>query len=445
MARRVVSISLGDIDDKIDSRLADLDKSDVGLGDVDNTSDMDKPVSIAVQSALDGKANTADLGILAAKDKAAVSDIDAAGSPGDTTYLRGDGTWSTPPVGGGSGGGGGAVDSVNGQTGTVVLDADDISDDGTVNKFVSTTEKTKLAGIEAGAQVNVQADWNAASGDALVLNKPTSFLPSPHTHGVADLTATGTKSSSTYLAGDDTWRTPPDTTYNVMPVFEGVSGASTAPRVLNGTNLRQIIMALAAPVSHSHSEYAYPEINPYDLTGTSPSLISPVNLSEAISSEVSGTYAPTGHNHDSRYYTQAQVDAMVEAAKPIPFTSQFNTVQSTTDTENYVYIGSATISVPAGTYRVTGMSTMMARRSVATGDIWTVMRIGGSNGSEATIVLTVGIGVNVWVPATNRIDGTITTTGEVTLQWGYRGGVTAGTTQVYRGVMYGTLERIEDP
>ena len=33
--------------------------------------------------------------------------------------------------------------------------------------------KTKLDGIEAGAEVNVNADWNAVSGDALILNKPT--------------------------------------------------------------------------------------------------------------------------------------------------------------------------------------------------------------------------------------------------------------------------------
>ena len=33
--------------------------------------------------------------------------------------------------------------------------------------------KTKLEGVEAGAQVNVQSDWNATSGDALILNKPT--------------------------------------------------------------------------------------------------------------------------------------------------------------------------------------------------------------------------------------------------------------------------------
>lgn len=38
----------------------------------------------------------------------------------------------------------------------------------------TTDEKTKLAGIESGAQKNVKPDWNAASGSAAeILNKPT--------------------------------------------------------------------------------------------------------------------------------------------------------------------------------------------------------------------------------------------------------------------------------
>jgi hypothetical protein len=68
--------------------------------------------------------------------------------------------------------GGGAVSSVNTQTGDVVLDQDDILD-GTTYKQYSLTEKNKLAGIAAGAEVNVNADWNATSGDAQILNKPS--------------------------------------------------------------------------------------------------------------------------------------------------------------------------------------------------------------------------------------------------------------------------------
>ena len=39
---------------------------------------------------------------------------------------------------------------------------------------MSTADKTKLDGIATGAEVNVNADWNASSGDAQILNKPTN-------------------------------------------------------------------------------------------------------------------------------------------------------------------------------------------------------------------------------------------------------------------------------
>jgi len=39
--------------------------------------------------------------------------------------------------------------------------------------FMSSSDKTKLNGIASGAEVNVNADWNAISGDAQILNKPT--------------------------------------------------------------------------------------------------------------------------------------------------------------------------------------------------------------------------------------------------------------------------------
>ena len=42
----------------------------------------------------------------------------------------------------------------------------------TDNNYTS-TEKNKLASIESGAEANVNADWNATSGDAEILNKPT--------------------------------------------------------------------------------------------------------------------------------------------------------------------------------------------------------------------------------------------------------------------------------
>ena len=106
-------------------------------------------------------------------------------------FLTTDGTntsWATVSVSG-------AVDSVNGQTGVVVLDAADVGAEpadatilkdadigvtvqgysavlaGTTASF-TTADETKLDGIAAGAEVNVNADWNAVSGDAQILNKP---------------------------------------------------------------------------------------------------------------------------------------------------------------------------------------------------------------------------------------------------------------------------------
>ena len=56
---------------------------------------------------------------------------------------------------------------------TAVQDPDYVHTD---ENFTS-AEKTKLSGIEAGAQVNVNADWNAASGtDAYIANKPQNLV-----------------------------------------------------------------------------------------------------------------------------------------------------------------------------------------------------------------------------------------------------------------------------
>lgn len=74
-------------------------KAQVGLPNVDNTSDANKPISTATQTALDAKLSSVDV----------PSDINATGTPSGTTYLRGDGTWSTP-----SGGGGGTWGSITG-------------------------------------------------------------------------------------------------------------------------------------------------------------------------------------------------------------------------------------------------------------------------------------------------------------------------------------------
>lgn len=68
---------------------------------------------------------------------------------------------------------------------------DKVAGKGLSTEDYTSAEKTKLAGIQAGAEVNVNADWNATSGDAEILNKPTipTTLPPSGTAG-GDLSGT---------------------------------------------------------------------------------------------------------------------------------------------------------------------------------------------------------------------------------------------------------------
>lgn len=68
----------------------------------------------------------------------------------------------------------------------------DLKVDKVLGKQLSTedytnAEKSKLATIAEGAEVNVNADWNATSGDAQILNKPSTFTPSAHTQDISTI------------------------------------------------------------------------------------------------------------------------------------------------------------------------------------------------------------------------------------------------------------------
>lgn len=77
----------------------------------------------------------------------------------------------------------------------------DLVEDGTNNKVFTATEKTKLSGIEAGAEVNVQSDWNQTntSADDYVKNKPT--LDGTTITGALSKIVYGKKNSSGFVRG----------------------------------------------------------------------------------------------------------------------------------------------------------------------------------------------------------------------------------------------------
>lgn len=80
------------------------------------------------------------------------------------------------------------------------LKVDKVTGKGLSTEDYTTTEKSKLAGIEAGAEVNVNADWNAVSGDAQILNKPT--IPSAVTQ-TSQLTNNGADGVNPFITALD--------------------------------------------------------------------------------------------------------------------------------------------------------------------------------------------------------------------------------------------------
>ena len=262
-------------------------KADIGLGNVDNTSDINKPVSIATQTALDLKVDkvagkqlstedytTNEKNKLAGIQSGAEVNVNAdwnstsgdsqilnkptlseVALSGDYSDLNNIPTEFTPsPHSHVIGDVAELQTTLDGKQpiGDYLLDADldeirtDIEtiegDISTINSSISsiaseldtkvdkiigkglstedftTSEKSKLAGIENGAEVNVNADWNAISGDAHILNKPSTFTPSAHTHPISQVdnlqtTLDGKESTISagttgqYWRGDKTWQT----------------------------------------------------------------------------------------------------------------------------------------------------------------------------------------------------------------------------------------------
>lgn len=88
--------------------------------------------------------------------------VDLSGSGVVQTIVAGenitvDATDPSNPIVSATPSGGGDVDSVNGQTGEVVLDADDIDDSATTHKFATAAEKTKLGYIAVTQAVDLDA------------------------------------------------------------------------------------------------------------------------------------------------------------------------------------------------------------------------------------------------------------------------------------------------
>ena len=90
--------------------------------------------------------------------------------------------------------------------------------------LMASSDKTKLDGIESGAEVNVNADWNATTGDAWILNRPQLSLVAT-TGRYSDLTGAPTIPVNTsQLTNDQNFLEPTnslDVTFSGANTFSG--------------------------------------------------------------------------------------------------------------------------------------------------------------------------------------------------------------------------------
>ena len=145
--------------------------------------------------------------------------------------------------------GGGAVDSVNGQTGVVVLDADDIGD-GTTNKAYTATEKTKLASLNlpftTGDYYSLSGGETASTAPALspagVMFAHPVYLQAGNYDRVAMYVATA--AVSTYRLG-----VYPNNAATYKPDGQTLILDAGTLNMNAGTGIQQVTVSLTIPTS----------------------------------------------------------------------------------------------------------------------------------------------------------------------------------------------------
>ena len=179
-----------------------------------------------LQTAINAKANSSHTHT--------INDISATGTKNSTTFLRGDGTWATIDLASGT------IDAsqVTGAAGSGLnLSAASVK--------VNTTTSSLSAALEL-----LDAKAQTLSDNYTTLSNTVSGKANAtHTHSINDITASGSKTSTTFLRGDGTWATPTNTTYTTMTQAEATAGTITTGRVISSKVLKDTIIQHSPPVT----------------------------------------------------------------------------------------------------------------------------------------------------------------------------------------------------
>lgn len=175
-----------------------------------------------------------------------------------------------------------SVTSVAGKTGAVTLTAADVGAASTshshtaattsVAGFLSATDKSKLDGIAAGAQVNTVTSVAGKTGAVTLSSADVDAASADHSHGnlTSDgrigssanlvvvtgtsgaLTAKAAGTTSEFLRGDGSWATPTNTTYAEISTTEIDAGTASTLRTITGRRMGYAL-GKKADLAHSHA------------------------------------------------------------------------------------------------------------------------------------------------------------------------------------------------